>query len=104
MIRRRLDMGGISHQTAAVKTEAIQIAAEYDVAADDKKRISLRNATPKYFHVKALTNGCFLLEPRLLVAPEAIPSRTRRRLEPSAANLRKGRASAPVDLAPFLQG
>jgi hypothetical protein len=97
-------MGGNSHHIGTVKTESIQIAAEYDVAADDKKRISLRNATTKYFHVKALSNGCFLLEPRVLVAPEAIPARTRKMLEQSAANLRKGIASAPVDLTPFLKG
>ena len=87
-----------------MKNDAIQIAAEYDVAADDKKRISLRNATTKYFHVKALSNGCFLLEPRVLVAPEVIPSRTRKMLEQSATNLKKGIASAPVDLTPFLKG
>jgi len=99
-----LDTGGISHHIAGVKTDAIQIAAEYDVAADDKKRISLRNAKTKYFHVKALSNGAFLLEPRVLVAPEAIPARTRKMLEKSATNLKAGIASAPVDLTPFLKG
>ena len=39
---------------------------DYDVAADAKKRISLRNAKTKYFHVKAFSNGCYLLEPREL--------------------------------------
>jgi hypothetical protein len=87
-----------------VKTDTIQIAAEYDVAADDKKRISLRNSKTKYFHVKALTNGCFLLEPRILVAPDAIPARTRKMLEQSATNLKNGIASAPVDLTPFRKG
>ena len=101
---RELDMGGISHHIVPVKTDSIQIAAEYDVAADDKKRISLRNAKTKYFHVKALSNGCYLLEPRMLVAPEAIPARTRKMLEQSVTNLKKGRASAPVDLTPFLKG
>jgi hypothetical protein len=87
-----------------VKTDSIQIASEYDVAADDKKRISLRNAKTKYFHVKALTNGCFLLEPRVLVSPEAIPARTRKMLEKSATNLKNGLAGEPIDLTPFLKG
>jgi len=98
-----LDGGGISHHIAAVKTDSIQIDAEYDVAADNKKRISLRNAKTKYYHVKALSNGCYILEPRVLVAPDAIPARTRKMLEQSAANLEKGIASAPVDLTPFLK-
>ena len=39
----------------------LTVVENYDVAADAKKRVSLRNAKTKYFHVKALSNGCFLL-------------------------------------------
>lgn len=81
----------------------ITVVADYDVAADAKKRISLRNASAKYFHVKALSNGSFLLEPRVLVAPDAIPARTRRMLDQSVANLKRGMASPPIDLTPFLK-
>ena len=55
--------------------------ALYDIAADAKNRISLRGAKAKYFHVKALSNGCYVLEPRVLVAPEAVPARTLKMLE-----------------------
>ena len=79
----------------------ITVVADYDVAADAKKRISLRNATTKYFHVKALSNGGFLLEPRVLVAPDALPVQTRKMLEQSIMNLKRGVASAPIDLTPF---
>jgi hypothetical protein len=48
-------------------TTALTIVAAYDVAADAKKRISLRKAKAKYFHVKALSNGSYILEPRVLV-------------------------------------
>lgn len=75
----------------------------YDVAADAKSRISLRKAKTKYFHVKALSNGSYVLEPRVLVPPEAVPAKTRRMLNTAAANLKQGKASAPVDLAPFLK-
>ncbi len=79
------------------------IVEDYDVAADAKKRISLRNAKTKYFHVKALSNGCFLLEPRVLVPPTAISARSLKMLDKSVANLKRGLASAPVDLAAFAE-
>jgi len=85
------------------QTGRIAIVEHYDVAADAKKRISLRNAKTKYFHVKALSNGCYLLEPRVLVPPRAVPARTLKMLNQSAASLKKGLASPPVDLIPFLE-
>ena len=84
------------------KTKQITVVRLYDVAADTKNRISLRGAKTKYFHVKALSNGCFLLEPRVLVSPQAVSSRTRKMLEQSVTSLKKGLASAPIDLAAFI--
>jgi hypothetical protein len=80
----------------------LTVLEDYDVAADAKKRISLRNAKTKYFHVKAFSNGCYLLEPRVLVPPQAISGRSLKMLDKSVANLKKGRASAPIDLAGFI--
>ena len=82
----------------------ITIVEHYDVVADAKKRISLRSAKTKYFHVKALSNGCYLLEPRVLVPPQAISARTRKMLHKSVARLKNGLASPPIDLTPFLNG
>jgi len=79
----------------------LTVVANYDVAADAKKRVSLRNAKTKYFHVKALSNGCFLLEPRVLVPPQAVSVRSLKMLDRSVASLKKGLASAPVDLSVF---
>jgi hypothetical protein len=81
----------------------LTVVENYDVAADAKKRVSLRNAKTKYFHVKALSNGCFLLEPRVLVPPHAISARSLKMLDKSAANLKKGLASAPIDLSAFVE-
>lgn len=78
------------------------VVERYDVAADAKKRINLRNAKTKYFHVKALSNGAYVLEPRVLVPPEAISARSLRMLDKSVANLKKGIASAPIDLSAFV--
>ena len=83
--------------------KTVETIQSYDVAADSKNRISLRGAKAKYFHVKALSNGSYLLEPRVLVAPEALPKRTLRMLEKSVAALKKGRASAPIDLTAFAE-
>jgi len=81
----------------------LAVIEDYDVAADAKKRISLRNAKTKYFHVKALSNGCFLLEPRVLVPPAALSARSLKMLDKSVSNLKKGLASAPVDLTAFVE-
>jgi hypothetical protein len=83
--------------------QPLTVLEDYDVAADAKKRISLRSAKTKYFHVKALSNGCFLLEPRVLVSPQAISARSLKMLDKSVANLKKGLASAPIDLSAFAE-
>lgn len=92
--------------TEAVKQakskKQVSVVRNYDVAADAKSRISLRGARTKYFHVTALSNGSFVLEPRVLVAPDKIPARTRSMLERSVASLKKGKVSAPIDLTPFI--
>jgi len=84
---------------------SVTVVARYDVAVDAKKRISLRNARTKYFHVSALSNGGYLPERRVLVPPQAIPARTRKMLEESAtkdsikeeeANQRRERAGQPT--------
>ena len=85
------------------KKHAPTVVEQYDVAADAKKRISLRKASTKYFHVKAFSNGCFLLEPRVLVPPQPISARSLKMLEKSAASLKKGLASAPIDLSAFIE-
>lgn len=72
---------------------------DYDVAADAKNRISLRGAKAKYFHVVALSNGSYMLEPRVLVPPDAVPARTLKMLDRSVANLKKGKVSPPADLS-----
>lgn len=81
----------------------LTVVEHYDVAADAKKRINLRNAKTKYFHVKALSNGAYLLEPRVLVPPHAISARALKMLNKSVTNLKKGVASAPIDLSEFVE-
>jgi hypothetical protein len=77
------------------------VVEEYEVAADAKKRISLRRTKTKYFRVVALSNGSYLLEPRVLVSPRVLSARTLKMLDQSAENLKKGIASPAIDLTPF---
>lgn len=92
----------MSASSAPAKPAArTRIVGRYDVAADDKKRISLRGARAKYFHVKAFANGSYLLEPRVLVPPQAVSTRTLKMLDQSVAQLQRGLASAPIDLTAF---
>ncbi len=89
--------------TKSKQNPRLTVVDRYDVAADAKKRINLRNAKTKYFHVKALSNGAYVLEPRVLVPPSAISTRSLRMLGKSVANLKKGVASAPIDLSAFVK-
>jgi hypothetical protein len=102
-----IDKGGKSHHAAIMPAAKMKpkltVLEDYDVAADAKKRINLRNAKTKYFHVKAFSNGAYLLEPRVLVPLEAVSARSMKMLDKSAANLKKGIASAPINLAAFLK-
>ena len=109
----KVDNGGNSHHVTPMptttlspsKTKAgVKIIEDYDIAADAKKRISLRGAKTKYFHVSALSNGAYLLEPRVLVPPRAVSARSLKMLERSLANLKKGLASPPIDLSQFIKG
>lgn len=77
----------------------LTVLAHYDVAADAKKRISLRGTKTKYFRVQALSNGSYVLEPQVLVPLNAVSARSLRMLGKSVASLKKGLASAPVDLS-----
>jgi hypothetical protein len=71
----------------------------YSTRVDAKKRLTLRGVKAEYFDVKVFSNGNVMLEPRVLVPPGAISKRALRVLEASIENLKRGRASAPVDLA-----
>jgi hypothetical protein len=108
----RIDESGNSHHITGMPTatierkkpaKTIQVVQNYSVAADAKNRISLRGAKTKYFHVMALSNGGYVLEPRVLVSPEAIPQRSLKMLEQSLASLKKGKASLPIDLSAFIE-
>lgn len=105
-----LALGDASHQLAPVPTATrspskpatgVRVIRRYDVAADARNRIGLRQPKAKHYHVTALSDGSYLLEPRLLVAPDTLPARTRRTLETSVKHLKRGQASPPIDLTAY---
>ena len=76
---------------------------EYDAKIDTKKRITLRGSSYEYYHVTEYPNGKIELEPRILVEPFEISEESLHMVDASMANLKKGKASKPVDLSSFTE-
>lgn len=81
---------------------SLTVVREYDAHLDAKGRITLREAAAEYYAVKVFDNGRVMLEPRVLVPPEAISKRTLKSLDRAARNFKKGKASAPIELKKYL--
>lgn len=79
------------------------IVKEYDAKIDTKKRITLRRSSYEYYHVTEFPNGKIELEPRVLVEPFEISEDTLRMVDSSMENLKKGKASKPLDLSSFAE-
>ena len=94
-------MTSVTTSSRRKRARGLSVIERYDVAADAKSRISLRKAKTNYVHVKALSNGSYVLEPRVLVPPHALSAKTRKMLDTAAANLKQGKVSAPIDLSRF---
>ncbi len=88
---------------ASRRRKSVSILQHYVATADSKNRISLRGSQTKYFHVKALSNGSYVLEPRVLISPDAIPARTLKMIDSSVTQLKREKVSAPIDLIRFAE-
>jgi hypothetical protein len=76
-------------------------AKEYDAKIDTKHRVTLRGARYDHYHVREYGDGRIMLEPRELVQPIEISARTLKAMDKSIDNLKKGKASKPIDLSSF---
>jgi hypothetical protein len=74
---------------------------EYDARIDVKKRVTLRGAQYDHYHVQEYADGRIVLDPRELVAPFELSKRTLATMDASMKNLKKGKASMPIDLSAF---
>ena len=75
------------------------VQTDYTAHLDAKNRLTIRGAKYAYYQVKEYTNGCILLEPRELVRPKEISQRTLKMMDEAVANLKRGKASPPLDLS-----
>ena len=77
------------------------IKGRYQAHLDAKKRLTLRGAKYDYYEVQEYDNGIILLEPRELIRPAEISTRTLQMMDESIRNLNAGKVSAPIDLSGF---
>ena len=74
---------------------------DYTVHIDSKKRVTLRGALYQYYQVREYDNGCIMLEPRELVVPDTISSKTLEDMDAAINNFRTGEVSEAIDLSDF---
>jgi hypothetical protein len=72
----------------------------YEGKLDEKKRLVIRGARHKYYHVREEPNGSILLIPQTLVDVDISP-KALAMLDSSAANFKKGIVFGPIDLSEF---
>ena len=74
---------------------------DYTVHIDSKKRVTLRGALYQYYNVKEYANGCIMLEPRELVVPDTISSKTLEDMDRAISNFKMASVSPAIDLSDF---
>lgn len=79
----------------------MEIINDYIAHTDSKKRITLRKSKFDYYKVQEFENGYIVLAPKVLKNPAGVSDKTLEVMDKSIANLKKGEASAPVDLSDF---
>lgn len=74
-----------------------QAIKEYDAKLDSKKRLTIRGANTKFYHVTEKKDGTIELSPRKLIHPDKISKKTLQMVEKGIKNYKKGEISEPVD-------
>ncbi len=72
----------------------------YEGKLDEKKRLVIRGARHKYYHVREEPNGMIVLTPQTLV-DVGISPRALAMLDSSVANFKKGIVSEVIDLSKY---
>jgi hypothetical protein len=73
-------------------------AKEYDAKLDTKKRLTVRGARTRHYHVTEYEDGTVELSPRTLIHPDEISRRTLRMMDQAMQNLSEGTTSPPVNM------
>lgn len=71
---------------------------EYDARLDTKKRLTVRGARTRYYHVTEYEDGTVTMSPRTLIHPDEISRRTLDMMDKAIQNMAGGKASKPVDM------
>jgi hypothetical protein len=71
---------------------------EYDAKLDSKKRLTIRGARTKYYHVTEKKDGTIELSPRELVHPDKVSKRTLEMIDKAINKFKAGEVSEPVNL------
>ncbi|MEX0779479.1 MAG: hypothetical protein WD491_14545 [Balneolales bacterium] len=74
-----------------------QPVKEYDTALDSKKRITIRGARTKFYHVTEKNDGTIELSPRELTHPDEVYKKTLIMVDKAVKKLKEGNASDPID-------
>lgn len=73
--------------------------SEYDSKIDAKKRLTLRGARYRYYHVREYKDGRIVLEPRELTKPFVVSRRTLKMMDRSMANLKRGKVNDAIKMS-----
>ncbi len=73
--------------------------SEYDSKIDAKKRVILRGARYRHYHVREYKDGRIVLEPRELSKPFAVSRRTLKMMDRSMANLKRRKVSDAIKMS-----
>lgn len=84
-------------QTQTIMTPATK-KREYDAKIDSKKRLTIRGARTRHYHVTEYEDGTVELSPRELIHPDEISRRTLQMMDRAMEHLQKGEVSEPVDM------
>lgn len=77
---------------------AVNEIKEYDARLDAKKRLTVRGARTRYYHVTEYEDGTVTMSPRTLIHPDEISRRTLDMMDKVVQNMDKGEVSKPVDM------
>jgi hypothetical protein len=71
---------------------------EYDAKIDSKKRLTIRGARTRHYHVTEYEDGTVELSPRQLIHPDEISRRTLQMMDEAIENMKDGIVSEPVNM------
>ncbi len=76
-----------------------EIIKEYEAQLDSEKRITLRDVSSEFYHVREFEDGTIELIPATIIQSDEISISTLGMIDSSVKNLKEGRVSGPVNFS-----